>query len=219
MRRLLVVSLAVATAAVGLLAPAAGAARQQPGYSKLLLTRADVPTGWQATAADTEADQTTAKAIAKCEGMPLVKKAWTVQGRDLTSPAGDLNATSSIAVYDSPAKAKKQFAAYTSSKFDDCAQKHFESTPVGGAGGPLPTSVAVQPVTVDEHGDKAVAYGARADIPQGDTSVTVTSVQVAVLRGKAIARYQFNAQGDVFDQATAEGMLAKIDARGAKAKL
>ena len=207
--------------AVALTAPAAAGAATGGAYGKGLVTTADVPAGWTASAPDTAGDKATAQDIAQCVGQPVVKKKVVVTGKDIVDPSGNFMVGSSVAVYSSTALAKKQFKTYQSSKYAPCAQKHFETTPVGGTGGPLPTSVVVQQVTVKRTGDRNVAYGAKAEIPNTDgTTLTVTSVQVAVLRGKAIARYQFNGQGtQAFDQATGEALLAKVDKRLDKAKL
>ncbi|MGZ8735223.1 MAG: hypothetical protein ACXW1M_08555 [Acidimicrobiia bacterium] len=199
---------------------AAGAASGTAVYKKGLVTAADLPAGWTASPADTEGDAATAKDIAKCVGKPVVKKKAVVHGPDIVDPSGTFMVASSITVYSSAAVAKKQFAVYQSAKYADCAQKHFETTPVGGAGGPLPTAVIVDEVDLDRYGDRAVGHGAQAEIPNADgTTVTVTSIQAAVLRGKAIARYEFNGQGDVFDQTTGEELLATVDKRLDKAKL
>jgi hypothetical protein len=212
--------LVVLVSAVALVAPVAAGAASGGPYVKGLITAGDVPAGWTATTADTTGDAATTKDIAQCVGQPVVKKKSLVTGKDLVDPTGKFRASSSLAVYASPAVAKKQFKTYQSSKYAPCAQKHFETTPLL-EGGPLPTSVDVQKVTVKRSGDRNVAYGAQVDIPNSDgTTLTITSVQVAVLRGKVIARYQFDGQGTTsFDQATGEGLLAKVDKRLDKASL
>jgi hypothetical protein len=207
--------LVVLSLTIALAAPvAAGAATGTAGYKKGLVTVTDLPAGWTTSAPDTAGDAATAKDIASCVGKPVVKKKVVVTGDDLVDPSGNFMVASSVAVYSSAALAKQQFKTYQSPKYGDCAQKHFETTPVGGADGPLPTSVVVQKVSLDRFGDRTVGYAAQAEIPNSDgTTVTVTSVQGAVLRGRAIARYQFNGQGDVFDQTIGEELLTTVDKR------
>jgi hypothetical protein len=206
--------------AVAVTAPAAGAANVRAAANKALVTTADLPAGWTASAHDSENDDATAKDIARCTGKPLVKKKVVVTGDDITDPSDSFMVASSVAVYESAAAAKKQFKLYQSAKYADCAQKHFETTPVGGAGGPLPTSVDVGKVKLDRYGDRTVGYGLQAEVPDTDgTTIEITSVQAAVLVGRAIARYQFNGSGEIFDQATGEAVLEKIDTRLGKAKL
>jgi hypothetical protein len=207
--------------AVAVMVPAAAGAAGTNAYKKGLVTITDLPAGWTASSADTAGDDTTAKAIAACVGKPTVKKKKVVTGDDITDPTETFMVASSVAVYSSPAVAKRQFKVYRSPKYAECAKKHFETTPVGGEGGPLPTSVITDEVELDPYGDRSVAYAAQAVIPNSDgTSLTITSIQAAVLRGKAIAWYQFNSAGDsVFDQATGEALLEKLDKRLDKAKL
>jgi hypothetical protein len=207
--------------AVALTAPASAGAASATVYKKGLVTVGDLPAGWTASSADTSGDDATAQDIAKCVGKPVVKQKKGISGDDIVDATGNFMVASSVAVYPSAAVATRQFKVYSSPKYADCAQKHFESTPVGGSGGPLPTSVITDKVEVDPYGDRSVAYAAQAEVPNADgTTVKVTSIQAAVLRGRAIVRYQFNSQGEqVFDQTTGEALLAKLDKRLDKAKL
>jgi hypothetical protein len=211
------------TVAVALTAPiAAGAANVRASANKALITTADLPAGWTASAPDTAGDDATAKAIARCVGKPLVKKKTVVMGDDITDPSDKFMVASTVAVYPSTAAAKKQFALYQSSKYAPCAKKHFETTPAGGTGGPLPTTVDVSKIKLDRYGDRTVGYGAQASIPATDgTTTEVTSVQAVVLVGRAIARYQFNGNGNgaVFDEKTGKALLRKVDKRLESAKL
>ena len=215
------VALIALVSAVALTVPAAAGAASVNVYDKGLVTVTDLPAGWTASTADTAGDDATAKDIANCVGKPVVKKKKVVTGDDIVDSTGNFMVASSVAVYKSAAVAKKQFKVYQSPKYADCAKKHFETTPVGGADGPLPTSVITDRVELDPYGDRSVAHAAQAVIPNSDgTTTKVTSIQAAVLRGRAIARYQFNSQGEeVFDQATGEALLAKLDKRLDKAKL
>lgn len=215
-RTVIVIALLSLTVAV---APATAGAAGAKRYEKGLVTVDDLPAGWTASRAD-PSDDDAAKAIAACVGKRVVKKKKVVTGDDISDPTGNFMVSSTVAVYRSAAVAKQQFKVYQSSKYADCARKYFETTPFG-ADGPLPTSVITDEVELDRYGDRSVAYAAQAIIPNTDgTSVTVTSIQAGVLRGKAIARYQFDSIGDeVFDQETGENLLATVDKRLDKAKL
>jgi hypothetical protein len=219
MRRPVIFLALVITATLAV--PVVAGAASTSGYQKGLVTVKDLPAGWTAATADTSGDDAAAKDISACVGKPVVKKKKVYTGDDITDPTGSFMVASSVAVYSSAAAAKQQFKVFQSPKYADCAKKHFETTPVGGDGGPLPTSVITDEVDLDPYGDRSVAYAAHAVIPNSDgTSLQVTSIQAAVLRGKAIVRYQFNSAGDsVFDQQTGETILATLDKRLDKAKL
>jgi hypothetical protein len=205
---------------IALVLPAAAGAAGVNGYKKGLVTVDDLPAGWTAETRDTSTDNAAANEIAACVGKPVAAKKKVVTGKDITDPTETFSVASTVAVYSSAAVAKKQFKVYQSSKYAACAKKYFETTPFGD-GGPLPTAVITDEVEVDKYGDRSVAYAAQAVIPNPDGSEQqVTSIQAAVLRGKAIARYQFNSVGEeVFDQETGEALLAKLDTRLDKAKL
>jgi hypothetical protein len=205
---------------VALVVPAAAGAAGVNVYKKGLVSVSDLPAGWTASTADTTNDDDAATAIAECVGKPVVKKKKVLVGDDIEDSTGTFMVASSVAVYPSATVAKQQFKVYQSSKYAECAKKYFETTPFG-EGGPLPTAVITDEVDLDSYGDRSVAYAAQAVIPNADgTELQVTSIQAAVLRGKAIARYQFNSVGDeVFDQETGEELLATLDKRLDKAKL
>jgi len=206
---------------VALVLPAAAGAAGVNVYKKGLVTVGDLPDGWTAEpAGTTTADNDAAKEIAACVGKPVVAKKKVVTGDDISDPTGTFTVASSIAVYPSAAVAKQQFKVYQSSKYAGCAKKYFETTPFG-EDGPLPTAVITDEVELDTYGDRSAAYAAQAVIPNPDgTELQVTSIQAAVLRGKAVARYQFTSVGDeVFDQETGEKLLAQLDKRLDKAKL
>jgi hypothetical protein len=205
----------VLACSIGVFAPtAAGAASSQTAAQKVLVTTADLPAGWTATPHDSTGDSATAKDIAECVGKPLAKKQVSVKGDDITDASGNFMATSAVSVYASAAVARKQFRVYESPKYGACAKKHFETTPVGGTGGPLPTSVNVGKVKLARYGQRTVAYGASADIPDpSGTTTTVTSIQAAILKGRGIVTAQFNGKGDVFAQDQGVAVLAAINKR------
>ena len=217
-KSLILVALTCATAF--LVPTAAGAASSSSGGQKLLITTADLPAGWTASAHDSTGDDVPAAAIATCSNKPIVKKKVSFTSQDISDPTGKFAANDSVAIYATPALAKKQFAAYASPKYRTCVKSYFESAPFGGTGGPLPTNVQVAKVTLAKYGQNRVGYALRADIPQEDgTSLSVFSIQVAILKGRAIVKTQFNGSGDVFSQKTGEAVLKRIDNRIAKAKV
>jgi hypothetical protein len=217
-KSLILVALACVVAFV--VPTAAGAASSGSGGQKLLITKTDLPAGWTASTHDSTGDDVTAQAIAACMGKPIVKKKVSLTSDDVADPSAKFSASNTVAVYATPALAKKQFAAYASPKYRTCVQSYFESAPFGGTGGPLPTQVQITKIQLPSYGQSRVGYALRADIPQEDgTSLAAYSVQAAILRGRAIVKAQFNGSGDVFSQKQGEAVLKRLDTRLAKAKV
>jgi hypothetical protein len=205
--------LAVATAAVAVTAavPAIAAASDSSQAKQLVVTRQDLPAGWTAGPHDSTGDQETARALAGCAGVKLVKPKATVDGRDLTK--GNLQITSKAYVYASKKVARAQFAGYRDADYAACAKQYFGRQPLGANGEP-PTSVQVGELTLKAVGERRVGYILQAEIPDGAQPITLVSVQVAAVDGRAIFVGTFNAQdAQGFPQALGEKVLKKVDHR------
>ncbi len=209
------------TSMIAFVVPAtAGAASSVSGGQKLLITAADLPPGWTPTAHNSTSDDVSAQAIATCSGRPIAKKKVALTSNDISDPSGKFSTSDTVAVYATPALAKKQFGTYTSPKYRTCVKSYVSSLPFGGDGGPLPTQVQVTKIQLGSYGQNRAGYTLRADIPQADgTTLAVYRVEAAILKGRVIVKAEFNGSGDVFSQKQGEGLLKKLDTRLAKAKV
>jgi hypothetical protein len=210
--RILLAGLTVGLAATVAAAPLA-AASDSSDAKTVVVVKGDLPKGFTGTAHDPAGDEATAAALAACAGVDRVKPKVKVNGKDWEK--GSLFVSSSVNVYPSKAVAKKQFKGFQDPDYQQCAQQYFSQQPLG-PNGEKPTQVQVQSVTLPNYGKDRVAYVLQAEIPgigANGAAGTITSIQTALLDGRAIVVSTFNGQDAVFPQKAGFKALARMSKR------
>jgi hypothetical protein len=212
MKRFMAVGLA-GLIVVAFAAPAG--ASDKSTAKKLVITKADVGSGYTAKPGDSDPEGF--EKLAECVGGPTSKRKVTarVDGPDLLSDDGTQQVQSNVTVLKTKAMARADRTVLESPDLPDCYAELIEER-----GGTSVTSVDTQRAEVGEYGDYSTAVLAIIEFEENGEPATATGVEVAIIKGRAVLDATFLSDSDTpFNRQDAEAILEKVAERLDKAEV